>query len=160
MGRRPVPTELKLVQGTARTTRMNKREPKPVRAMPTPPAHLSVPAKLEWLRLATELHDLGLLTRIDRAALAAYCQAYGRWVQAEQAVAKMAERDMLTNGLMIKTTNGNAIQNPLVGTANKAMLDMLRIASEFGMTPAARARIEADPKDGSNAEGSKAKRYF
>ena len=79
-------------------------------------------------------------------------------MQAEQAVAKMAERDLLTSGLMIKTTNGNAIQNPLVGTANKAMLDMLRIASEFGMTPAARARIEAGP-NGTDEQG-KASRYF
>ena len=37
----------------------------------------------------------------------------------------MAERDLLTSGLMIKTTGGNAIQNPLVGTANKAASDMV-----------------------------------
>lgn len=159
MGRRHVPTELKLIQGTQRPSRVNRREPKPQKAKPTPPAHLSAIAKTEWLRIAGELFALGLLTRVDRAALAAYCQAYGRWVQAERAVAKMAERDMLTSGLMIKTTNGNAIQNPLVGTANKAMLDMLRIASEFGMTPAARARIEAGP-NGTDEQGSKARRYF
>jgi hypothetical protein len=32
----------------------------------------------------------------------------------------MAEKHQLTGGLMIKTSNGNAIQNPLVGTANRA----------------------------------------
>ena len=42
---------------------------------------------------------------------------------------------------MIKTTNGNAIQNPLVGTSNTAARDMLRFASEFGLTPVARARL-------------------
>lgn len=65
-------------------------------------------------------YNLGILSEIDRAALAAYAMAYGRWVQAERAIAKMAEKDQLTGGLMIKTSNGNAIQNPLVGTANKA----------------------------------------
>jgi P27 family predicted phage terminase small subunit len=158
MGRRHVPTELKLVQGTQRPSRVNKREPKPKQVKPAPPAHLSGPARSEWLRLSDELFQLGVLTRIDRAAFAAYCQAYGRWVQAEQALAKMAARDLLTNGLMIKTTNGNAIQNPLVGTANKAMLDMMRFASEFGMTPAARARIEAGPNG--TDEGKQASRYF
>ncbi|WP_395066171.1 phage terminase small subunit P27 family [Paraburkholderia silvatlantica] len=110
--------------------------------------------------MARELFDLGLLTRVDRAALAAYCMAYERWVKAEQALAKMAERDLLTGGLMIKTTNGNAIQNPLVGTANKAMLVMVRIATEFGMTPAARASIAAGvPGDGDGKQGDVRQKY-
>ena len=82
---------------------------------------------------------------------------YGRWVQAERAIAKMAQKDHLTGGLMIKTTNGNAIQNPLVGTANKAAADMMRYAAEFGMTPSARSRIAATPPE----EGSDpADRFF
>jgi hypothetical protein len=55
----------------------------------------------------------------------------------------MGKRDMLTGGLMIKTSNGNAIQNPLVGTANKAAADMVRYAAEFGMTPSARVNTTA-----------------
>ena len=63
----------------------------------------------------------------------------------------MAERDQLTGGLTIKTTNGNAIQNPLVGMANRAMADMVRYATEFGMTPSSRSRIagNTDPNQGS-----------
>lgn len=110
--------------------------------------------------MARELFDLGLLTRVDRAALAAYCSAYERWVQAESALAKMAERDPLTSGLMVKTTNGNVIQNPLVGTANKAMLIMLRFAAEFGMTPAARASIEVGiPPNGGEGETDVRQKY-
>ncbi len=69
---------------------------------------------------------------------------YACWVQAERAVVEMGKRDMLTGGLMIKTSNGNAIQNPLVGTANKAASDMVRYAAEFGMTPRARVRLAVD----------------
>jgi phage terminase small subunit len=58
-------------------------------------------------------------------------------VAAERVIAAMAEKVQVTGGLMIKTTNGNAIQNPLVGTANTAARDMLRFASEFGLTPVA-----------------------
>ena len=86
---------------------------------------------------------MGLLSVVDEFPLAAYCQAVGRWRTAEEAIAQMAARDMLTKGMMIKTTGGNAIQNPLVGTANKAASDMVRYATEFGFTPAARARIAA-----------------
>ena len=86
---------------------------------------------------------LGILTGVDRAALAAYCQAWGRWRQAERALAAMAALDPVTGALMIKTKEGNAIQNPLVGVANKAMADMVRYAAEFGMTPSARTRVQA-----------------
>jgi P27 family predicted phage terminase small subunit len=56
----------------------------------------------------------------------------------------MASQDASTGGLMIKTTGGNAIQNPLVGIANKAQEVMLRVAAEFGMTPSARTRVRAE----------------
>ena len=92
-----------------------------------------------------------------RGVVDAYAQAYGRWVEAERAIAKMAEKDQLTGGLMIKTSNGNAIQNPLVGTANKAASDMMRYAAEFGMTPSARSRISAE----ATSEGANpADRFF
>ena len=144
-GGKPTPTHLKLIRGNPGKRRINEREPIPTADLPTPPAHLSDYAKVEWGRVSEELYRIGLLTGVDRAALAAYCQSYGRWVQAESAIAEMAKRDELTGGLMIKTTNGNAIQNPLVGTAHKAASDMVRYAAEFGMTPSARSRIHAEP---------------
>ena len=120
--------------------------------MPEPPDYLNDLARTEWERVAHNLHALRLLETVNRAALAAYCTAYARWVQAKRAVAEMGKRDMPTGGLMIKTSNGNAIQNPLVGTANKGASDMVRYAAEFGMTPSARIRLSVD---GSGAAGSK-----
>ena len=156
-GRKPKPTGLKLIAGTDRADRRNDAEPKPAPALPAPPAFLSDEAKAEWTRTADQLYQLGILSKIDRAALGAYCQAYGRWEQAERALARMAERDAVTHGMMIKTTNGNAVQNPLLGTANKAMADMMRYAAEFGMTPSARARIKAEPL---GEEDDPAQKYF
>lgn len=158
-GRKPKPTHLKLITGNPGKRALNQNEPKPQAALPSPPAHLDDEAKLEWERIAGQLYALGCLSQIDRAALAAYAQAYGRWVRAERAIAEMAKRDELTRGLMIKTTNGNAIPNPLVGVANKAMADMMRYAAEFGMTPSARSRIDAD-KAGRGAAKDPADKYF
>ncbi len=148
-GRKPKPSGLKLVTGTDRADRRNPEEPKPQPACPDPPGHLKGEARAEWDRVCVQLVTLGILSQIDRAALAAYCQAYGRWIQAETALDRMADRDAVTQGLMIKTQGGNAIQNPLVGTANKAMSDMIRYAAEFGMTPSARSRIRAEGATGS-----------
>lgn len=162
-GRKPTPTHLKLVNGNPGKRAPRKREAAPPLSEPTPPPHLSDEAKVEWGRVMSQLLRCGLMSEIDRAALAAYCQAYGRWVQAERALSKMGEKDLLTGALMIKTSNGNAIQNPLVGTANKAMELMLKAATEFGMTPSARSRIDVEiPKDprGALAPAAGTGRFF
>lgn len=157
-GRKPTPTHLKLVTGNPGKRALPKNEAKIVRALPAPPPHLADEAKVEWGRVSEELYKIGLLSGIDRAVLAAYCQSYARWVRAERAIAEMGKEDLLTGGLMIKTTNGNAIQNPLVGIANKAAADMVRYAAEFGMTPSARSRITATPPE-DGAEHDPASKY-
>ena len=140
-GPKTKPTRLKVVTGTARKHRLNENEPRPDPARPDPPAHLTRAARTEWDRVIEETVGLGIMTNLDRGALAAYAQAYGRWVAAETALARMAERDSVTEGLIIRTKSGNAIQNPLVGAANKAMADMVRYAAEFGLTPSSRTRV-------------------
>jgi phage terminase small subunit len=55
----------------------------------------------------------------------------------------MAKMDPVTRALIIRTTNGNVVQNNLVGIANTAMRDYMRCAIEFGKTPSARSRIDA-----------------
>src|SRR5215467_8094606 len=101
-GRKPKPTHLKLLLNNPGNRRLNKSEPKPAAAFPNPPDHLNTEARQEWARVSQELYVLGMLSNIDRASLAAYCQCYGRWIQAERAIAAMAERDLLTSGLMIR----------------------------------------------------------
>ena len=140
VGRKPKPTGLKLVTGNPGKRALPKKEAKIDLSEPTPPAHLSDDAKVEWGRVCSLLYKVGLMTEADRAALGAYCQAYGRWAQ--------AERMLASKSLLTQTTNGNIIQSPLVGIANKSMGDMVRYAAEFGMTPSARARVEATPPHG------------
>ncbi len=103
-------------------------------ALPRCPAHLSDAARKEWRRLATPLHAAGILTLADRAALAAYCQAYARWVEAEK---RLAETPTL-----LKTPNGHVQQSPWLSVANKQLELMGRYMSELGLTPSARRRID------------------
>ena len=151
-GRKPKPTHLKVVTGNPGNRPLNEKEPQPASNRPLPPTHLNKEARTEWRRVAPLLHAIGVLTLLDRAALAVYCQAYGRWVRAEEALEKMAEKEPATQALMMKTKAGNLIQNPLVGTANKAMESLLRAAAELGMTPSVRSRIEVP--DGRKAKAS------
>ena len=139
-GRKPTPTVIKQVLGNPGRRPMNAAEPRPTMSRPTAPSFLNAEAMAEWQRISDELARMGLLTGLDRAGLAAVCQAYGRWVQAELALARMKNE---MNGLVIRTKSGNMIQNPLLGVANKAMSDYMRYAAEFGMTPSSRTRIVA-----------------
>ena len=100
---------------------------------------------------------LSALASLLHIAVIAGGPAWYRFFGAGEGMARMAERDAVTHGMMIKTTNGNAVQNPLLGTANKAMADMMRYAAEFGMTPSARARIKAEPL---GDEEDPAQKYF
>ena len=136
VGRRPTPTALKLIQGNPGKRPLNKAEPKPQSSIPRCPKILKTGAKAEWKRIAPILANLGILTQIDRAALAGYCQSYARWVEAED---KVAER-----GEVVKSVNGNIMTNPYLTVANKSLENMRKFLVEFGMTPSSRTRIAAE----------------
>jgi len=133
-GRPRKPTVLKLLEGNPGRRPLPKNEPKPAPVMPKCPTHLNAAAKREWKRVSIDLEPLGLLTKIDMAALAAYCMAYSRWVEAENMIRK--------HGMLVKSPNGYPMQSPYLAIANKAVEQMKSFLTEFGMTPAARSRID------------------
>ena len=139
-GRKPLPTHLKLVKGTARPGRLNKNEPKPAAAAPEPPAHLDDRAKAKFTELAQMLARYGVMSELDAGALARYAVVWCRWVDAEAEIKK--------RGPVVKTTGDNIIQNPFLAVANKCLLQMAQIESEFGLTPSSRSRIRMEaPSD-------------
>jgi P27 family predicted phage terminase small subunit len=141
-GRKPLPSNVVRLRGNPGKRRLNDAEPRPAAKIPACPACLGDNARREWKRLARELAELGLLTRLDRGLLAAYCQAHALWVEAVSSIERY--------GTMIKSPNGFAMQSPYVAVANKQVDIMVRIAAEFGMTPSSRTRIrvgERHPED-------------
>jgi P27 family predicted phage terminase small subunit len=140
----PVPFVLRKIRGNPGQLRLH-REPEPTipKDCPEPPSFLNAYGQDEWWRCAPQLHALGMLTVLDVACLAIYCQSYAIWREATEALAKMADRDETVRALMIKSIDGNAKRNPLVKIAADAGADMLRYASEFGLTPIARTRLAA-----------------
>lgn len=143
-GRKPKPTVLKLVTGTARKSRLNPREPRPEPGLPDPPDFIMEdPVALEeYRRAGDQLVCMGVVSDLDAAVLAAYASSYALWCSTETLLASMAAKDPTTSGRMIKTTNGNIVQNPLVGVARRAKADTVRYAVELGLTPASRSRVD------------------
>jgi phage terminase small subunit len=104
----PIPFVLRKLRGNPSKHRLRAEpEPQIPKSCPEPPSFLNAHAQDEWWRTAPQLHCVGAVERLDVACLAAYCQAYGHWRQAEEALARMADRDETMHGLLIKTTDGN-----------------------------------------------------
>lgn len=132
-GRPRKPTRLKVLHGTFRPDRAPKNEPNPEPAVPACPSWLHPEAKREWRRVVKEFEKLGMLTQLDRATLVGYCSAYATVWEAERAIQK--------HGMVQYTETGYAAQRPEVGIRNTALKEMRAFASELGMSPASRSRI-------------------
>ena len=135
-GRKPKPTALKVLEGNPGKRPLNKNEPQPERKAPRCPSWLEPEAKKEWKRMAKTLEAIGVLTQVDKAAFAGYCQAYARWREAEEFLSK--------HGTIFKTPSGYIQQVPQVAIARNYLQIMKDFCSEFGLTPAARTRIRVD----------------
>lgn len=134
-GRKPKPTALKKLEGNPGKRPLNMAEPNPEKKLPECPDWLEEEAKAEWARLEGPLFNMGLLTELDMAAFASYCQAYARWKEAEEFISQ--------HGSIIKTKTGYWQQVPQVSIARSNQAMMVKAAAEFGLTPSARSRIIA-----------------
>lgn len=130
---------------------------KPRASLPSaePAAPVSVPcpdwldadAKKVWAQITPILEEMGVMTSADSNALARYCQLFARWKRAEQFIQQYGET------YPVKSGNGTVkcfFQWPQVTIAQKLAITLTKLEHEFGLTPAARSRIEVQ----SNAEMS------
>ena len=91
-GRKPKPTAVKVLEGNPGKRSLNTAEPKPEKKAPRCPSWLEDEAKKEWKRMCKQLEQLGILTEIDMAAFAGYCQAYARWKEAEEFITQCSHQ--------------------------------------------------------------------
>jgi P27 family predicted phage terminase small subunit len=148
-GRRPKPTKLRKLGGKAGHRALNDAEPAVPVEIPEMPTGLSEFAQVEWNVMLPMLEKLGMVSRIDGKALAAYCHCYARWFEAEKEV----ERLGLIMDETIFNTKGEEVgykrkANPAVAMSNDALKLMKSFLIEFGMTPAARSRLRVEAPDG------------
>jgi P27 family predicted phage terminase small subunit len=134
-GPRPKPTAPRRADGNPGKRGYNRAEPVAPAGAIEPPPHLLARALAEWHRIAATLQDMGVVTLVDRAALAAYCQAWGRWVEAEEKLAGTP--------LLLKTPSGYIQQSPWLSVSNRQLELMGRYMAELGLTPASRSRVTA-----------------
>jgi P27 family predicted phage terminase small subunit len=150
-GRRPLPSAVKKLRGNPGKRPVNKAEPKPAMGEPQRPVGMSTAAIKEWKAIVPELARLGVLTKIDGKALAAYCMAWARWMEAEK---KVVEFGILVEEPIIQRDHDGYSEivgtrykrNPAVSISNEAQKIMKAFLVEFGMTPSSRSRIRIENK--------------
>ncbi len=135
-GRKPTPTAIKKLEGNPGKRPLNDKEPRPEHKAPPCPKWLDKEAKKEWKRLASKMEMMGVLTEVDMAAFAGYCQSYARWRENEEFITN--------NGSLVRTPSGYWQQVPQVSMAQQYLKQMGRFAEQFGLTPASRSRIISD----------------
>jgi P27 family predicted phage terminase small subunit len=145
MGRRgpqPKPTTLKIAQGNPGKRALNDNEPVP------PPGDIACPAWVEgvarevWDQLAPVCVAMKTLTTADVLTFARYCDRFARWLELRAFV-----RDKLqANPFFVRYDEKGKIvyagefpQNQELARVGK---EMLLLEREFGLTPAARSRLQ------------------
>lgn len=178
-GRPPRPTHLKLVTGTGKKCRLNKREPKAPTGAVRMPSYLRPYAKEKWQEMAPMLKRMGVLSPADAGALAQLCQAYADLREAQDTYAKPV---ILRRPLPGFDSNGEKLfEEILVAEAGRPVYvtdgrsgPMVRMRPEvrmiaaaekrlsehygrFGLDPSTRTRVSAAPDAGKVDPASK---YF
>lgn len=138
MGRKAIPAHLHLVNGNPSKLRLaalvdGSRIPIEI---PEMPPHLDKNGKAEWERITFELAKLGLIARVDRAAIAIYCEAYSRWQMAAEELNKLGKK-----GFIEKTPSGYKQMSVWLQISNRAADQMQKIMGEFGMTASSRSKV-------------------
>jgi P27 family predicted phage terminase small subunit len=109
-------------------------------AAPSCPRELTAEERREWKRLTAELREAEILTRADRALLLLWCQT---WTLREKARAEVQK----IGGEVVRGPAGGAELNKWYSIARHAEQTLLRIASELGLSPTSRTRLDYELPD-------------
>ncbi|MDB5848574.1 MAG: hypothetical protein JWP29_2326 [Rhodoferax sp.] len=148
----PKPSALKVLEGNPGKRALNLSDGlNPRIEIPSAPKHLGIEARKEWKRVTPILEELGLISGLDRAALGLYCQAVGRLSELETAFNGLVDVHVSKGKLYAEavyaasyaiTPNGFAQQSVIVQLLKSHREQVNRYLMHFGMSPAARARVQ------------------
>lgn len=146
-GPKPTPTKVLKIRGSWRA-KERSNEPKPEGKVPLCPSWLDGKSKALFAVLTRQLAPLGLLTDLDRQALARYCRLSTRWRAMEEFIQTHGE----TCEIYAMDKQGNTFLAalklyPQVRVASALAAELLRIENHFGLTPRARMGLQTEKKD-------------
>jgi P27 family predicted phage terminase small subunit len=135
-GRPPKTKALHLLHGNPSHKRLDDIE-EPVTCGPLgdAPQWLDESAREVWSHLQNVM-PLGLVASCDKAVMCSYCAAVALY---QRAVVQLRK----TGGAVVRNHDGDLVKNPWLYVQDRQALLILRLASELGLTPTARASMAA-----------------
>jgi P27 family predicted phage terminase small subunit len=156
-GPMPLPSRILDMRSSHRAEERRRQELHVEPGRPTCPRGLSPRAKGFWRSKVRELDALGILAEIDGPRLARYCHLLDRWWSTKEWVDEHGE-DYQT---IEYDDGGNAkVTWKLYPKATYLLTihdRLMKLESEFGMSPAARAKWRTDPTKNAGSNGPKLK---
>jgi P27 family predicted phage terminase small subunit len=137
-GRKPKPTGLKKLAGNPGKRPLNQAEPDFAGSKPRKPYGLPYYASRLWDRLSDVLYHNGLLTEADMPVFEGFCYSFHFMMKA----AKILKRE----GVLVEGRNGDLVRNPADLVYRQNYSQVMKAATEFGLTPSSRSRITAEPQ--------------
>ena len=143
MGQRRDPKELQEIKENRHLAK-RKESNKGNGRLPSCPRDLSNKAKEIWHQIVPMVAETGVLDRVDKFALAMFCEIYVTW--------KEAERSKQENGIVQIDEKGTVKARPEVAIAKQAMDQLIRLGGKFGFSPYDRNSVMFDPKKENSKE--------
>ena len=134
MARRSEPAQMKVLKGNFRPGRDSHGPSVPL-GSPKCPVWLPKSAKRYWKEIAPQLEQVGLIALVDSAAFAAHCDSVGKF---EEVTRKLRELEQLID----ETPNEFSVQSAWFQIRNKLWDQVMKSASDFGLSPAGRSKIK------------------
>ena len=147
-GRKAKPTASKALAGNPGQRPLNDSEPVAPAGVPECPDSLDDVARTEWYHIVPMLQEMRVLTKADKAMLAAYCSAWSEFDMAEKLIAKRGFKPVST------TPRGTLQAHPAIAMRRHARDQIRKLASEFGLSPSSRSGLHAIP-DGNGKDTKK-----
>lgn len=133
-GRKPTPRAILNLRGS-RVRGPHKGGLEAPAGIPAAPAWLCDMARKEWQRIVPMLEASKVMSPRHQQTLAAYCDALADMVQ--------ADTELREQGRTVTDDKGRQSNHPAWNRKRDARNQMLKFASEFGLTASALARVSS-----------------
>jgi len=157
-GPQPLPTNVHLLRGnpSKKSAADLLDDFNPEVEIPSAPKWIWPEARKEWRRIGAELQRYGLVSKLDRAALVLYCQAWAKLVWAEtmlsRAMAAAEEKRLAAevageewkggDGIMVPSPNGSLIYSHHWVVQRRSAQEVHWYLQSFGLSPSSRGRVK------------------
>lgn len=135
-GLAPTPTKLLEMRGSWRA-KTRTDEPEAVGSLHRP-AWLSAAGKKQWNHIAPLVEAMRIGSEVDSFSLATLCDSLAQYIEITQRINE--------SGIIITDSATQSVKpNPLFQAQDAAWARVYKMAQQFGLTPASRAKVKVNP---------------